>query len=179
MMVLPLHPRGIRGGGARARSVAAAAGTEQIQPVRTRTKASAANGLLEQRLERTLGTDTHREVLDHTAVDTDQVVMVSNDLFGEFVPLSIIRAGNALHDPDLFEHCQVPVDRTLGQLRLGFDQFVGGDRPSEIGEKFDQLPTARGVPLANPGDHRRRRIMHPAALITAAVTGSTLRRTTC
>jgi hypothetical protein len=95
------------------------------------------------------------EVLDRAAAPADQVVMVSREFLSEFEARELIAADDAVHDTDLFEQCQVPVGRALGQTGVLCDQLPGGHGPASPRQCLEQDATTRGQPLTGAAQPRR------------------------
>lgn len=74
----------------------------------------------------------HDEVRNHTAFDADEVVMVTDEVFVEFVSCVIVAPRDSMYDTGLLEIGQIAIDRTLRQLRAMLQQLRNAGRVSDI-----------------------------------------------
>jgi hypothetical protein len=89
-----------------------------------------------------------REILDATAVRTDQVVMVLGEILSQLVARELVVGEHPVHDARLLEYDEVPVHRALGQTSpLGKDLR---DREGAVGggEHFHDVAPTRGHALS-------------------------------
>jgi hypothetical protein len=102
-------------------------------------------GGLQRGVQGALSAGRHDEVGDHTAFDADEVVMVTDEVFVEFVSCVIVASRNSMHDTGLFEVGQVAVDRTLCQLRAMLQQLRDAGRVPDIEQSIYELASTAGV----------------------------------
>lgn len=79
-----------------------------------------------------LSAQGHDEVGNHTTFDADEVVMVTDEVFVEFVSSVIVAPRDSMYDTGLLEIGQVAIDRTLRQLRTMLQQLRNAGRMPDI-----------------------------------------------
>lgn len=79
----------------------------------------------------------HDEVGNHTAFDADEVVMVTDEVFVEFVSCVIVAPRDSMYDTGLLEIGQIAIDRTLRQLRTMLQQLRNAGRMPDIEQGID------------------------------------------
>lgn len=102
-------------------------------------------GGLQRGVQGAFSTGGHDEVGDHTALDADEVMMVTDEVFVEFVSCVIIASRDSMYDTGLFEIGQVAVNRTLRQLGAMLQQLRNAGWVPDIEQSIDQLASTAGI----------------------------------
>ncbi len=146
--------RGLLGGGA---GVAAAEEVDAVVfPVEGGALGDGGEGVVEEDLE--LVGEGHVE--HDAAFGADQVmVMRARDGFGQLEPGMVGRRDDPVDDPRLFEHGEVPISRTLGQIRPCIEQFGDRERCVGLGERLDQATSIAGVALVDVAQSLQRDVV--------------------
>ena len=125
-----------------------------------RLETTVADGITEQVLDALLSARGHNKVVDSTALDADQMVVVAHQIFGEFIPGAIVAADHLLDDPDLLQHREISVHRTLRELGSLGKQVGNGGRATGGREQLDELTSSRCVHLLGAPQATGGRIVH-------------------
>ena len=106
-----------------------------------------ARGARRGRGHRLLETVARGKVFDPTARLAHEVMVVTREVFGEFVTRELVVGDDSVHDAGFFEHDEVAVDGTLREAATAPADLRDRERPLGVGERFDELLAPRSESL--------------------------------
>lgn len=127
--------------------VTASADPEHIEAVASSLKACASKGVVQARGEVTFCRHRHDEVIDRATRGADEVVVMADDLFGEFESSSVVATENLLNDSRPLQVDHVSIHRALGQRGAEFEQLRNRRWSAKFMEQRDEFATAFRIHL--------------------------------
>lgn len=107
--------------------------------------------------------------VDHDAAPVaDEVVMMPGEMLVELEQCVVPDVDEATHDADIGEHREAPVDRTLGEGRIGSEEVGQGDRTAGSSKELHDGASVRRVLLIVFGESVRDRSVQVARAVALA-----------
>jgi hypothetical protein len=113
-------------------------------------EARAAGDLLRGTVHGALEAGRCGDVFDGTALDADQVMVMTGQVLGQLVARELVVGDDPPHGAGLFEHDEVAVHGALRQLGLGVEDLVDRERPGRRLQGLDDREPVAGGPLTGP-----------------------------
>ena len=163
---------------------AVGAGPQEVEAVRLGPEARRAGHVVHEVDEAAFEPRRRREVLDRAAGHADQVMVMTDELFGELEASELVGSSDAVDDAGLLEDRQIPIGGALGQIRAAGDQLGCRHRPLGADDGLDHAPPPRRITLPDPaqttGDCGVQVLLHSDTLSqTCNENGSRSRFQTC
>jgi hypothetical protein len=103
-----------------------------------------------------------------TTLTAREMVMVTDERFGQLEPCELSDSRHAMDDALGLEHGEVAVDAARALARGAEDDLVDREGATGGGERFDEIPARPGVPPGVVGEPGRHRIVqvgrHPCSI---------------